>query len=1004
MANTDWNEQIRQGVGALRTETPIEPIPGCQADGLKGLLNAIVDQISDADRRHTDTLHQMQERLSGIGREAKAMKPRVPDQFAAAFERIEAGMAELAVRISENGDVRPMNDDRGHRPAEAPELSASAFASAPVISNAEPPAALRSAAPNSAASNRRREEEAMRANAGIDTFDVIESSLPGNVSDPWDRDSAEALSGLYENGGANFAATTLIHEPAPTVARTYANTAALMGTSTAVAAPSVADHVWLEARFSDLSKRIDESLADIRPDQGFFGLNQRVEQFEQQLTSLIEGVATHGDVEGIRLIEAHVSELAGHMETAHQQLLRLDTIENHLAGIAGKLDDVHYAASLASGSETNTPDFDVDSIVRSAAEATARRFAELQPVSQPASQYDDMRPMLERFIFDSRQGEENTTALLDTLQQAMIRLLDRVDAMELANIQSRQASVQSAPQEYVREQVRFGVDPQRSSTFSDSEPVAALDAAVAAVANAKSISTPFTHAPDRDDDDFGRDAAPAAPSSATRSPEKLRQDFIADARRAKMRLSTEAVDQADASVTISRNEPMSPVAAARAQAATKSDGKSTAAPAKKTAVGSSSPRIKVMGLAAATLIAAGGAWYAMQGGSNAEQPVASGDAPAAAAAPATADASAAPGKEALSDSSAAAGNSTSPVAPTQAPSTAPAEKSSGELNLQEGTRGEIVTDGTATVALGGMPHGITVDTSKPMSALDLSRSKRQQAMATVSAQLGEAAAQPGSQSAKLVSLEQNAGGDVGGQPSAGLTSVAKGNMSQSSALDLPPITVGPLSLRMAAANGDASAQFEVGARLAEGKGTDQNFKDAAKWYQRSAAQGFAQAQYRLGTLYERGLGMTADPARAASWYKSAAEQGNIKAMHNLAVLSANQSKNSPDYATAAQWFEQAADHGLSDSQFNLAVLNENGLGVPQDMTLAYKWLSLAAKSGDKEAIKRRDILQGKLTADQLAKSEELVGAWKAKPADAQANDPRRAGEAWKKNPANGVNG
>src|SRR5207244_7711100 len=35
-------------------------------------------------------------------------------------------------------------------------------------------------------------------------------------------------------------------------------------------------------------------------------------------------------------------------------------------------------------------------------------------------------------------------------------------------------------------------------------------------------------------------------------------------------------------------------------------------------------------------------------------------------------------------------------------------------------------------------------------------------------------------------------------------------------LNLPPATVGPYSLRLAAAHGDASAQFEVAVRLAEG--------------------------------------------------------------------------------------------------------------------------------------------------------------------------------------------
>jgi localization factor PodJL len=229
-------------------------------------------------------------------------------------------------------------------------------------------------------------------------------------------------------------------------------------------------------------------------------------------------------------------------------------------------------------------------------------------------------------------------------------------------------------------------------------------------------------------------------------------------------------------------------------------------------------------------------------------------------------------------------------------------------------------------------------------------------------------------------------------------------MSDSTPLDLPPAIVGPLSLRLAAANGDPSAEFQVGARLAEAKGPAQNFAEAAKWYQRAASKDFAQAQYRLGTLYERGLGIKTDPAKAESWYKRAAELGNIKAMHNLAVMSANQSKDSPDYATAGQWFSEAASRGLADSQFNLAVLHENGLGVPQDLKQAYKWLALAARSGDKEAIRRRDILKGKLTASDMVAAEELIKIWKAKPAEPMANDARIAGEAWKKNPANGVSG
>ena len=211
---------------------------------------------------------------------------------------------------------------------------------------------------------------------------------------------------------------------------------------------------------------------------------------------------------------------------------------------------------------------------------------------------------------------------------------------------------------------------------------------------------------------------------------------------------------------------------------------------------------------------------------------------------------------------------------------------------------------------------------------------------------------------------------------------------------LPPATVGPQSLRMAAANGDPSAEFAVGSRFADGTAGKQDFNQAAIWYQRSAARGYALAQYRLATLYERGLGVKQDGDRAKGWYLKAAEQGNVKAMHNLAVLTAGQAQ--PDYTTAATWFTEAAERGLADSQFNLAILRDSGLGVSADKVEAYKWLALAAKAGDKEAGKRLSALGPQLSAPQRQSADAAVARWRPKPVEPMANDPVAASEAWKR--------
>lgn len=1003
MAGMDSSQQYRQGADALGFDDGGPTPPGCQAGDLKSLLNAIVEQITEADRRHSDTLQQLQERLSGIGREAKAIKPRVPDQYAAAFERIEAGMAELASRITDAGagvpayshhDTDPVYEEPANRAPLAahgtPTMTSTSamFASHPNF--AEPPAALRSASDVSS-------QVTHRMHAGVDTFDVIESSMPPNVSDPWDRDAAEALTGLYESGAVGFKSKSFA--PSPSMPQADA-----MGS----AAPAVlagVDHVWLEARFADVSKRIEESLNELRPDQGFFSLGQRVDQLEQHFSNLMEDVATRGDVEGVRLIEAHVSELAGHLENAHNQLMRLDVIEDHLAGIASKLDDVHRAAAAATDSDVAPvvmqPEIDMDAFARTAAEAAAQQFAKMQPPASAAASADtsEISDMLRMFIAESRQGEENTSVLLDTLQQAIIRLLDRVDAMEMSTLQSVQAQVQAiaqahaqaTPNDFGRAQNRFASDAGARPNPGHSEPGDPLDAAVAAVATARSSAPSYGPSSGSDYGASARAARPdqAAEQAAQRSPEKMRQDFIAEARRAKMRLAAES--DAEGGVTLSR--PDAPLAVeptkSSTQAARGAAKTTVAAPEKKAASSGGAPRIKVLALSA--ILALGGVWLAKESGMFSGEPVVA-TVPLQETAPGTA-ATATP-----ADPSAASGTAASdPAAPAK-------EGGVGDLKLPEGTRGEIVADdivvGSTTVPL----YGVTVDSERQMTAADLTRARREQAMAAVSSQLGEAAQRNASALAIPAAIDPNAGDGANADVNGGQTSVTKSGMSQSAALDLPPATVGPLSLRLAAANGDPSAEFEVGARLAEGKGTEQTFKDAAKWYQRSASQGLAQAQYRLGTLYERGLGLKADPQRAQEWYTRAAEQGNIKAMHNLAVLSANQSKGAPDYTTAAIWFEKAAEHGLSDSQFNLAVLNENGLGVEQNMVAAYKWLSLAAKSGDKEAIRRRDILKGKLTAEQLAKADGLVATWRAKPQIPDVNDARKAGEAWKKNPENGING
>lgn len=923
---------------------------------LRAMLDVIAAQLADADRRHTAALAEMQERIDGMGREADALRPRVPEEFAPAFGRIETAMAELAHRLSDPADAKGF-------------ASAGRAATSNDPYKSTMPVALRSA------HNDARDEYSKRT-PDVDTFDVI-GATEDDASDPWDRAAADALRGLYESDETNFAPKA--HSAAGTAVRSAVHSDAGSGI----------DEAWLDKKFAEIALGIEQSLAAMRPDNGISQISERLDQFERQFAKLFEGVATHDDLAAVHLIEAHVAEVVNHLVQTQDQLERLNIIETQLATISHTLAEVQgVPVDGIIGAPPVTRALDYDAIARAAAEQTAQRLADIHAEDRHSAA-DELRPLIERMMSQNREGEEHTAALLDTMQQAMIRLLDRVDSIEFG----QQAAVTPAAAESGAYHAgMFGRDAAGASGSIGEVTSRSFDPAFVELAPARPSIAPVSVS--------AHPRVPAGSSEKTsRQSEKSRQDFVAEVRRAKKRLSEQDDVAAAPSVSISSS-------AAEGAMAMPPPGsrpiRPTAAPTKKTS-GPSGPSPRLMVIAAVALVALGSLWYTFGfgrphvGPSSIGQETQSLPSPQANGAGSGASGSSDAAKS-TPDDSAPAQNSDKAIDPSRDGS-GPRGDLAPEHGDAKKTAAEEAPQRTTTLPM----LGVAVDLDQPVTATELEQAKRRQAMATMSGELGNAAARSSEGAAVPASMVPSEAETEGAKSDLTTGSVSTG-ASKPAPLDMPPATVGPLSLRLAAANGDPSAEFEVGARLAEGKGTAQSFEAAAKWYQRSADQGFAQSQYRLGTLYERGLGLKPDRAQAANWYQRAAAQGNIKAMHNLAVLSANQSDQSPDYMTAAQWFEAAAQRGLSDSQFNLAVLYENGLGVKRDMSRAFMWLSIAARGGDADAVRRRDILRGKLTADEVTVANKMIAAWKPMLATRTVNDARTAGEMWKNNPKNGVNG
>ncbi len=78
-----------------------------------------------------------------------------------------------------------------------------------------------------------------------------------------------------------------------------------------------------------------------------------------------------------------------------------------------------------------------------------------------------------------------------------------------------------------------------------------------------------------------------------------------------------------------------------------------------------------------------------------------------------------------------------------------------------------------------------------------------------------------------------------------------------------PAGVASPALRAGAAAGNPAAEYEIGARFAEGRGTSANLELAAQWFERAANKGLAPALYRLGSLHEKGQGVRKDPRKGA---------------------------------------------------------------------------------------------------------------------------------------------
>ena len=242
-------------------------------------------------------------------------------------------------------------------------------------------------------------------------------TMPPTVDDPWDPQSAEELMRVYEAVSAEAAAPRATPHPRPWPSQAAAAAAATE--------PPFRDKTWLEARFAEIAALIERALADANPAPALASLDRRLDQFERRLDGALGDLAPAAGRGDLKLIDAHLAEFAGQVEAVRQQLNRLDTIDAQLRELAHAIESSEQARVGQSSPNKNA----VAELIDSAAERAASKLAQSLP-ALGEHRIDTLEALVRDHVAERRRSEEECAGLLHSIEDALVRIVDRVEAME----------------------------------------------------------------------------------------------------------------------------------------------------------------------------------------------------------------------------------------------------------------------------------------------------------------------------------------------------------------------------------------------------------------------------------------------------------------------------------------------------------------------------------------------------------------------------------------------
>ncbi|MCL2074412.1 MAG: sel1 repeat family protein [Marinilabiliaceae bacterium] len=147
---------------------------------------------------------------------------------------------------------------------------------------------------------------------------------------------------------------------------------------------------------------------------------------------------------------------------------------------------------------------------------------------------------------------------------------------------------------------------------------------------------------------------------------------------------------------------------------------------------------------------------------------------------------------------------------------------------------------------------------------------------------------------------------------------------------------------------DKDAMVSLGSMHYEGKGVQQNYKEAVKWYERAAEELDAYGLCYLGYCYYYGRDINIDYEKAYSCFSQSAFLGNANGMFKLGDMYYYGHHVKEDKEAAFYWYKEAEDvienqYERASIEYRLGKCYLHGEGVEQNLSSALSKLQSAER-------------------------------------------------------------